>query len=64
MTEYMVTIDEEQRLIILMALAHLAVERPGWDDELERIAMQMDNVGPDLGPEMYRAFKRLHAPPA
>ena len=61
MTEYMVTIDEEQRLIILMALAHLAVERPGLDDALERIAMQTDDVGPDLGPAMYRQYKRLHA---
>ena len=63
MKYYMVTIDEEQRQLILMALAHLAVERPGLDDALERIAMQTDDVGPDLGPAMYRQFKRLHAPP-
>ena len=59
-----VEITEEERQLILMALAHLAVERPGWDDALSRIAMLMDNVVPDLGPELYRAFKRLHAPPA
>ena len=32
------TLDESQRDKITMALAHLAVERPGWDFALGEIA--------------------------
>ena len=35
-------LDESQRQAVLMALAHLAVERPGWDVMLEEIAAKMD----------------------
>jgi hypothetical protein len=41
---------------VLMALAHLAIERPGWDEiALPEIAKQVD---PDLS--MYDRFKTLH----
>lgn len=55
------TIQEDERQLILMALAHLAVERPGWDDALARIAMKMDN---QIGgrPQLFDQFKELHTP--
>lgn len=51
-------LSEGQRQMVLMALAHLAVERPGWDYSLSEIALQIDNPGPEL----YKEFKRLHEP--
>lgn len=54
--EHTVQFDECQRQAMLMALAHLAVERPGWDMMLEEIARKMDNNGCP----MYSEFKELH----
>jgi hypothetical protein len=54
---HIITIDESQRQLLLMALAHLAVERPGFDCALREIADKMDNPGPQL----YLDFKRLHS---
>lgn len=42
MSDITVTLDEGQRQAVVMALAHLAVERPGWDMMLEEIAAKMD----------------------
>jgi len=55
-----IEIAEEDRQLMVMALAHLAVERPGWDDALGRIAERMDNL---VGgrPELYGRFKELHS---
>lgn len=39
-----VELDEGQRQMTLMALAALAVERPGWDMALSEIAAKMDRV--------------------
>jgi hypothetical protein len=37
-------LTEEERQAVLMALAHLAVERPGWDPALlAPIALRIDN---------------------
>src|SRR6185312_17076508 len=36
------TLDEEERQSVLLALAMLSLERPGWDDALNRIALKMD----------------------
>jgi hypothetical protein len=44
--------------MVLMALAHLAVERPGWDWILRGIAARVDN-GEEEVPEMYENFKSL-----
>jgi len=46
-------IDEEQRQVTLLALAHLATRRPGWDNMLRKIAGKMDT--PDL--VLYEGFK-------
>ena len=52
-------LDEGERQMLLMALAHLAVERPGWDDALMRVALRIDNE--DNGrPQLYDNFRRLH----
>jgi len=51
-----ITIDESQRQMILLALAHLAVERPGWKYALGETAKTMDNLLPNGDPAMYTEF--------
>lgn len=41
---YNFPIGEGERQMVLMALAHLAVERPGWDYALTEIAKKMDTL--------------------
>jgi len=55
---YTIQIDESQRQLLLLALATLALQRPGFDFALAEIAKLIDN---DAGgqPEMYSQFKRL-----
>lgn len=53
-------LSEEHRQAVLLALAHLAVERPGWDDMLSRIALQIDNKNGQGRPTMYDYFRKLH----
>lgn len=45
-------LDEGQRQLILMAIAHLAVERPGWDFAAGEIADVFQ------GREMFDRFKQ------
>jgi hypothetical protein len=54
-----ITIEEEQRQVILLAIAHLALARPGWDYMLTEIALRMDNKGPDGKPQMFSEFKSI-----
>jgi hypothetical protein len=49
-----VTISEEHRQAMLMAIADLSLARPGWDYFLGEIADVLS------GREMYQEFKRLH----
>jgi len=60
MADLTITIEEEQRQAILLALAHLAVERPGWDYMLSEIARKMDRLMANANdkPELYEQFKR------
>lgn len=51
-------LEEPDRQLILMALAHLSVERPGFDDALNRIALRFDNNRGDRA-EMYDGFREL-----
>lgn len=51
-----IEINEEQRQMTILALAHLALERPGWDHTLRRLAEKLD---PSLG--MYRDYKTFGA---
>jgi hypothetical protein len=45
------TVDEGQRQILLLALAKLSLERPGWEYALDLIAAQLQ------GREMYESFR-------
>lgn len=56
--ELVVTFPEEERQMMLMALAHLAVERPGWDDALNRLALKLD-IAVTGKAKMYEGFKDL-----
>jgi hypothetical protein len=51
-----IEISEEQRQLILLALASLAVERPGFDLAMNTIAIKMDNVQDGRG-ELYDQFR-------
>lgn len=53
--ERTVTLDYAQLQVTAMALAHLAVERPGWDDMLRTFATDVLQAGP-----LYEEFHRLH----
>lgn len=50
-----VTIEEEDRQSILLALAELSLRRPGWLDHLGRVA---DRFG---GREMFDGFRETSA---
>jgi hypothetical protein len=47
--------EEGERQMILLALAELALSRPGWDYALGGIAEQFE------GREMFEDFKRINA---
>lgn len=51
-------LEEGERQMVLMALALLSVQRPGWDDELLRIALRIDNRC-DGRAVMYDEFRKL-----
>jgi hypothetical protein len=55
--EYQLKIDEGQRQMMLLALAELALSRPGWDMALQMIAEKMDNPGQPT----YLRMKQLNA---
>lgn len=57
--KHVMRLEEGERQMVLMALAHLAVERPGWDDALQRLAMQLDNEQNNR-PQMYDEFRKMH----
>ena len=59
--QYMLPLEEGQRQMLLMALAHLAVERPGFSYALEEMAKPIDNRDQEGGPELMRKFARMHA---
>lgn len=56
-SEHELKIDEGERQMVLLALAELALSRPGWDHALSLIAERIDNPGA----EMYSELKRLNA---
>lgn len=55
--EHTLKIDECERQMLLLAMAELALSRPGFDDMLSRIAERIDNPGP----EIYLKLKRVNA---
>jgi len=52
-------LDEGERQLVLLALAKLSIERPGWDDALNRIALRMDNTENGRA-QMYDDFRKLN----
>jgi hypothetical protein len=60
MSTHVISIDESQRQLVLLALATLTLERPGFDYALAEIAKLMDNRTPDDKAEMYEEFKSLN----
>jgi len=42
--EINVVFSEPERQMLLLALATLSLERPGWDEYLNTIAAKMDNI--------------------
>ena len=61
MKEMTITIQEEERQLILMALAMLSMTRPGFDDALNRIALKIDNRRGGRG-EMFDLFREILKP--
>jgi hypothetical protein len=51
-------LDESERQMLLLALARLSLERPGWEDALHRIALRIDNEE-DGRAVMYSCFRAL-----
>jgi len=51
-----IVIDESQRQMTVLALAHLSLERLGWDHTLRELATKLDP-----GLRMYRDFKTFGA---
>jgi hypothetical protein len=49
------TIDEGERQAVLLALAELALSRPGWDDMLSRIAEKLNGL------DLFEEFKQTSA---
>jgi hypothetical protein len=56
MRDIVVTLEEGNRQMTILALAVLSIERPGWLDALERIALLMDNQV-DGKPQMFHTLR-------
>lgn len=51
-------LDEADRQLLLMALAHLSIERPGFDYALNRLALKYDRDKEGRA-ELYETFRAL-----
>ena len=60
MRDHTVQLEEDQRQLVLVALAKLSIERPGWLDAIESIALKMDNRTAQGEPVLLSAFRRIH----
>ena len=60
MSDIAVNLEEAQRQMVLLALAKLAIERPGWLQAIEDIALQMDNHTAGGKPQLLYEFLRIH----
>ena len=58
MTDHVLHVSEEQRQLLLLALAHLSLEHPGFDFALNELALKADNNVGDRA-EMYDGFRAL-----
>lgn len=53
-----IEIDEAQRQLILISLAHMSVRRPGWDHALNDIALMIDEDENGRA-KLYDSFRAL-----
>lgn len=56
-------LHEEQRQIVVLALAELSIARPGWVNMLEEIAILFDNRTVDGRAQMFEQFRNTHINP-
>ena len=56
---YRIELSEEDRQLVILALAKLSLEQPGWAQALNEIALKMDNSLPDGSAEMFQAFRAI-----
>lgn len=54
-------IDEEQRQLLLLAIAELSLRRPGWELALRQVALH--HLGGAKAEAMYDRFRRTSAEP-
>lgn len=52
------TINEDERQLVLLSLAELSLVRPGWLFALEQIALKMDNRTDEGRAEMFDKLRR------
>lgn len=65
MNNVTVTITEEERQMLLLALAKLSLERPGWHWALSSLAVKYSLVvSSEDGRAMFEQFRDLHRPEA
>lgn len=61
MADITVTIDEGQRQMLLLALAKLSIERPGWHWTLGALAAKYSRApGSEDGRALFEQFRRIH----
>lgn len=60
---HLLRVDEGERQMMLLALAELSLEHPGWVAALEAIARKMDNVDENGQAKMFEQFRRNHSDP-
>ena len=58
--QHPLAVDESQRQMTLLALAHLSVRRPGWNSALSELALKLDTPDEKGRPKLYEQFKDLH----
>lgn len=52
---------EEERQMVLLALAELSIARPGWVEGLGKIALLMDEPNPEGNATLFERFRRNHS---
>jgi hypothetical protein len=57
---HQVNLEEGQRQMIIIALAELSIDRPGWTNALEKIALLMDNKDENGYAEMFEKLRQNH----
>lgn len=57
---HQVSLEEGQRQMIIIALAELSIDRPGWTNDLEEIALLMDNKDENGYAKMFEKLRQNH----